>query len=103
MSAFAENLLPSIKLAIRVAGSEFDDEIKTKIMACAQDLQTAGMASKFFAEDSKVNVDPLVQMAIELYVKSSFGMYNDDSEKYNTAYQALKADMCTKSFYSKEE
>ena len=104
MSTFAETLLEPVKLAIRETGSNFDTEIQTKIAACARDLQTAGMAAKFFKDpDVTSPVDPLVQLAVELYVKSAFGLYNDDSEKYDKAYQSLKADMCTKSFYTKEE
>ncbi|MCK9191250.1 MAG: hypothetical protein M0P10_06880 [Sphaerochaetaceae bacterium] len=60
-----------------------DNEIEDIAEACKLDLKYAG-----------VNVieetDPLVKRAMIIYAKAQFGLDNDDSDKYQAAYETLK-------------
>lgn len=78
--------LNAVKLALRISSKAFDEgEIKPIIEACKKDLRGAGV--------KKTNeTDPLILRAITLYAKANFG-YNDDSEKYQRAYDMLKTSL----------
>lgn len=101
MSKFADDLLSSIKLTLREAGDDFDDEVKDYIDTCAKDLQDAGILSSYF-EDGKI-VDPQIKQAIRWYCLGVFGLYNADMEKYQQAYKSLKATLCTQRVYTEEQ
>lgn len=70
--------LDSVKKALRVTASAYDDEIKALILTARADLHRIGVSET--SENSA-----LVNQAIILYCKAFFG-YNDDSEKYAKAY-----------------
>lgn len=98
MRTFAENLLPRIKLTLREASSDFDEEIISYIEACVTDLQDVGILSQFFT--SAAEVDPRILQAIRWYCLSVFGLYNADMEKYDKAYHSLKATLATQKKYT---
>lgn len=98
MLTFAENLLPRIKLTLREASSDFDEEIVSYIEACATDLQDVGILSQFF--DPSAPVDPKILQAIRWYCLSVYGLYNADMEKYDRAYRSLKATLATQRKYT---
>lgn len=103
MSQFAEHLLPTIKLSLRESSTEFDSEIKSYIDGCANNLQTAGILPIYFADNLTVEtVDSQILQAIRLYCLTYFGLYNADSEKYEKAYNSIKATLCTNRKYIKE-
>lgn len=104
MSAFANKLLEPIKVTLRQAGvTVFDDEIKSYIDTCAEDLKDAGILSTFFIVfDGAWEVNPRILQAVRWYCLSSFGLYNEDMEKYAKAYASLKATLCTQRKYTKE-
>ena len=97
MLAFADKVLPQIKLTLRETGSTFDDEIKSYIETCATDLNDAGVLSSFFTD---AIVDPKILQAVRWYCLSNYGLYNADSEKYAKAYDSLKATLCTQRKYT---
>ena len=44
--------------------------------------------------------DSLILRAITLYIKSHFGLFNEDSEKYQKAYDSLKNHLCLSAEYT---
>ncbi len=76
-------MLESIKLALRIKSSAFDDEINDLIQAAKLDLSISGIKN--------INEkDPLILQAIKTYSKANFSMDNKDSEKYQASYESLK-------------
>ena len=76
-------MIESIKKALRIKSSAFDDEIKDLIEAAKTDLFISGI--KTINEN-----DALIQQAIKIYCKANFGLDNKDSEKYQKSYDMLK-------------
>ena len=76
-------MLESIKLALRIKSSAFDEEIIELIESSKIDLKISGITN--IKED-----DPLVCQAIKTYCKDNFGLDNKDSEKYQASYESLK-------------
>ena len=76
-------MLESIKLALRIKSSAFDEEIIELIESSKIDLKISGITN--IKED-----DPLVRQAIKTYCKANFGLDNKDSEKYQASYESLK-------------
>lgn len=76
-------MLTSIKLALRIKSSAFDEEITELIESSKIDLQISGITK--IKED-----DPLIRQAIKTYCKANFGLDNKDSEKYQSSYESLK-------------
>lgn len=79
----AQYLLSDAKLWIRKTASNLDDEVIQTTAACLLDLKNSGIVN--IAKD-----DPLIQQAAKLYLKAQFG-YDDKSEKWQAAYEHLKA------------
>ena len=88
----AEELLPDAKVWIRKTVSNLDGEVKQTVAACMPDLKNAGIVN-FNAKD------PLLQQAAKLYLKAQFG-YDDKSEKWEAAYEHLKAALSLSSDYT---
>ena len=97
MSIFADKLLDSVKLNLREASDDFDEEIKEYIDACATDLQDVGILSYYFTGENEI--DPQIKQAVKWYCRSSYGFYNADMEKYAKAYASLKATLATQKKY----
>ena len=76
-------MLESIKLALRIKSSAFDEEISDLIQSAEIDLKISGIINA--KED-----DPLIRQAIKTYCKANFGLDNKDSEKYQKSYDMLK-------------
>lgn len=90
-------LVESIKLWIRGIdmGDIFDGEILQDVLACCADLRLAGVV--------KTDLDdPLIQQAAKLYCKAHFG-YEEDSEKFQKAYESLKASLSLSGEYNSVE
>ena len=75
-------MLSSVKLALRIVSSEFDDEINDIICAAKADLTSAGIAYR--------STDPLIKRAVIIYAKAHFG-FSEDQEKYGIAYASMKS------------
>ena len=76
-------MLESIKFALRIRSSAFDEEIKELIESSKTDLKISGITN--INEE-----DPLIRQAIKTYCKANFGLDNKDSEKYQSSYDMLK-------------
>lgn len=76
-------MLNSIKKALRIKSSAFDDEINELIEAAKLDLKISGIVNI-------LDADPLIQQAVKTYCKANFGLDNKDSEKYQLSYDMLK-------------
>jgi hypothetical protein len=86
-------VLNEVKAAVRVKSDAFNDEIQGLISACKIDLRLAGVDisenQPSAGGSSPAADDPLITQAVVFYAKANFG-YNDDSEKYQKAYEHLK-------------
>ncbi len=78
-------LKESVKKALRITTSDFDDELESLIRSAKADLMLSGV--KVLTDNN-----PLVMQAIKLYCKAHFGD-NDNNNKFLNAYQALKISM----------
>lgn len=78
-------MLSKVKLALRVSGDIFNDEVSSLIEAAKIDMIAGGVASR--AVDMP---DAMVERAIVLYAKANYGMANPDSEKYDDAYHNVR-------------
>lgn len=76
-------MLESIKMALRIKSSAFNEEINDLIEAAKLDLLTSGVT--IIKEE-----DPLLKSAITIYCKANFGLDNKDSEKYQESYESIK-------------
>lgn len=88
----AEMLLPDARLWVRKSADNLDAEIRQTTAACMLDLKNAGVVN-FKPED------PLLQQAAKLYLKAQFG-FNEDSAKWEAAYEHLKAALSLSSDYT---
>ncbi|WP_027410365.1 head-tail connector protein [Anoxybacteroides tepidamans] len=76
-------MLESVKLALRVTISDFDEEIQDLINAAKRDLGVAGV-------DVIDETDPLIRRAIITYCKANFGYDNPEAERFQQSYDMLK-------------
>lgn len=88
----AELILPDARTWLRRTSESLDLEIRQTTAACLLDLKNAGVIT--YAPD-----DPLIHQACKLYLKAHFG-FNDDSEKWERAYEHLKAALSLCSDYT---
>lgn len=101
---FSEINLEAVKKTLREHSNEFDDEIKSYIQSCAEDLMDAGIEFSFFNPQGETWViDSRILQAVRFYCLSVYGLYNADSEKYDKAYRSLKATLCTQKKYTGEK
>ena len=84
-------LLDDVRLALRVTSTVFDDEIQDLIDACKFDLATSGIIT--------TETDKLIKRAITIYVKSNFGMSNDNADRFDKSYELLKQHLVLSSDY----
>lgn len=86
-----EELVPKLRKRIRISTDTLDDEIKDLVNACEKDMKLSGVYGD-------VN-DPLYYQATVLYLKAYFGN-NDQYEKFEAAYEALKNSMALSGDYN---
>ena len=84
-------LINDIKLSLRIKNTAYDTEIQDLIDACKIDLGIGGV-------QSVDETEPLTAQAIKLYCKGHFG-YDENSEKFQQAYESLKIVMALASDY----
>ncbi|MGL4523530.1 MAG: head-tail connector protein [Bacilli bacterium] len=76
-------LIDKIKTSLRVSHDQLDDEINDLISAAKLDLSISGV--------NRIDeTDALIIRAVTVYCKAHFGLFNDDSVKYERAYNLLK-------------
>lgn len=87
-------MLESVKRALRVTISDFDEEIQDLIDAAKRDLEIAGVA-----KDKIVDTDKLIRRAIITYCKANFGYDNPEAERFQQSYDMLKMHLSLSSDY----
>ena len=87
MDAYIEKL----RKRLRISSTTFDEEISDLVNACKKDLEQSGIYGDLS--------DPLYLQAVVLYEKSYFGD-NEEMEKIEKAYQALKTSMALSGDYN---
>lgn len=87
-------LLDKCKLALRVSGDDFDEEIQDLIDACLNDLGIAGVTAE--------TTDPLIIMAVKTYVRYHFGDSNgvEEGDRLKASYDEQKAQLQMASGYT---
>lgn len=88
----ASEILDEVKAAIRVKSDS--GELEGLIAACKKELELAGV----YIKDE---TDPLAVQAVKLYCKGHYG-YDENTEKFLTAYEALRDAMALSGDYAKE-
>ena len=78
MTAEAEVMLPTVKVACRATSELFDPEITACIQAALADMLRAGVSEKCLEDDSPYR--PLVLQAVIVYSKAHFGQDNPNAE-----------------------
>lgn len=94
-------MLDKVKLALRISGNAFDDEVTDLINAAIADLRLVGIIVPETEGSTASAVDPLISRAIVLYAKAEFGC-NDDAERYRNAYDYLKCALSLAGDYIEE-
>jgi len=92
---FAAALLPEARTWLRRSSGNLDEEIRQTAAAAYLDMRNVGIA-RLSAED------PLIKQAVKLYLKAHFG-YDDQPEKWEAAYERLKAALSLSSDYTVKE
>ncbi len=86
-------MLQKIKDALRVSGSDLDEEIQGLIDAAKADLRLSGITKN---ED-----DPLIVRAITIYCKAHFGYEEPaQAELFMKSYNALKSHLALSQEYT---
>lgn len=86
-------MLQKIKDALRVSGSDLDEEIQDLIDAAKADLRLSGITKN---ED-----DPLILRAITIYCKAHFGYEEPaQAELFMKSYTALKVHLALSREYT---
>ena len=78
-------ILEKVKLSLRIASDDFDEEITDLINACESDLGIAGIIN---VEET----DSLIIRAICTFCKANFGE-TDEYERYKSSYDEQKAQL----------
>ncbi len=82
-------MLEKVKLALRISGNIYNNEIQQLINACKKELELAGIASSNINES-----DVMIIQAITYYCKANFGYDNPDAERFQKSYESLKSFLC---------
>lgn len=98
MANTSKQLICEVRRYLRINHTHLDAEITDLIGAARADLLLGGIkADKVRDED-----DALIRRAIVCYVKSEFGLDNDDAEKYRNSYEMLKRHLQLSNEYIEE-
>lgn len=89
-----EALIEKIKKRVRAMSDLVDEEVDDLIESCRKELEITGV----YGDES----DPLYYNAIVLYCKANYG-YDEDTEKFEKAFKALRDSMCLSGDYKKKE
>ena len=91
--------MTSIRQYMRLTSTIHDSELEDLINAARADLVLGGVLPAK-AEDEQ---DPLIMRAVATYVKSEFGLDNDDSEKYRASYKEQRNGLALSDSYIASE
>lgn len=85
-------MLEIVKLALRVSGDDYDEQLNMLIAAAKEDMAVAGV-------DPVDETDPLVQVAICTYCTINFG-FVEDADRLKRAYDEQKAQLSMSTGYT---
>ena len=88
-------LLNKVRYALRVDGTDLDEDINDNIDACKADLKLSGVVK--IKDD-----DPLIIQAIKTYARAYFDVDNPDHDKYVASYESLKMHLALAEEYTVE-
>lgn len=89
------DLMERVKLALRVTGDDFDEEITGLIRAAFLDLGITDINSDALNEAP----DPLISLAVITFVKINFGQ-PDEYDRLKKSYDEQKAQLLMSSNYT---
>ena len=84
----SEDLLPDVRLALRLTGGDFDTEVATLIGAAAEDMLRVGVS-----EGRLLDEGPLVRAAVTCFCKARFGFDSEDAPRFESCYRQHVVDM----------
>ena len=91
-------MLNDVKTALRIAVSDYDDEIQDLINAALADLGIVDIRTELLTE---TNTEPLIKRAVITYCKMNFGyLAQDQSAKFKASYDEQKAQLLMSSAYT---
>ena len=83
-------MLAIIKLALRISGTAFDNEIQLNIDACLEEMRGLGVIIQQETDGTPSSMQ--VQSAVIAYCKWQFG-YNDQAERWEAIYHEKLAQL----------
>lgn len=89
-----KDLTEKLRERIRVMSDSSNGEIEDLAKSCRKELEMAGV----YGDES----DPTYYQAIVLYCKANYG-YDEDTERFQMAFQALRDAMSLSGDYDKKE
>lgn len=90
-------MLTIVKLALRIAGTDYDTELSLLISACIEELE--GLNVTVATDTNGVPTSSQVQTAIIAYCKWQFGD-NNSKEQFEAIYHTKLAQLKTMSDYT---
>ena len=96
-------LLDKVKVACRVASTDYDNELTDLISAAFDDLGITDISVAFLTEET---ITPLIQRAVITYCKMNFGyatLTEDQYARLKESYDEQKAQMLMSSQYNSAE
>lgn len=90
----SEELLSTLRHAVRVTSKEADEEINGLVESCRVELKLAGV----YGDDE----DPLYLQAVRLYCKAHYG-YDNDTDRFLHAYESLRDSMALSGDYKEKK
>lgn len=81
-----------LKVALRISGDDFDDEVDALAAAAIDDMRRVGIKDECLVEGN-----PLTRMAVTCYAKSLFGFDNDDAARFQSSYRQIVVDLLNSS------
>lgn len=88
------DIVEKIKKRIRAKSETANEEVEDLINACKKELEMKGVHGD--------ETDPMYYQAIVLYCKAHYG-YDEDSERFEKAYNSLRDSMYLSGNYEKKE
>lgn len=86
--AWPNDMLPDLRLALRVASEDFDGEIQMLAESAIADMLRVGVSEDYVEE-----YGPRVRNAVYCYVKANFGFDNQDAARLDASYRQIVVDM----------
>ena len=94
MSEDKKDIIEKLKKRVRAMSDLADEEIEDLVNACKKEMEITGV----YGDEN----DPLYYNAIVLYCKAHYG-YDENTEKFEAAFKALRDSMCLSGDYEKKE